>query len=141
MFILLYLHIAVMFLAIALHTGPQLLAWIAVRWGPEGSVTGVAGAYGRLARVIPVLFISGGLLGLLTGLQFHYDLLAPWLIIAYIGFAIAAIYASRMSAPTVVGLASPNGSSVSLSRLEAVVAGDALIVTLLIADMVFKPFS
>ena len=138
--ILLFLHIAVMFLAIAVHTGSQLFAWIALRWGPPGSLLGVVQVYGRLGTVVPVLFIVGGLLGLATTIAFGYSLLAPWLVIAYVGFVVAAAYASRVSAPTINGLGG-DAAAIDMNRVQLVIAGDAAIVAILIADMVFKPFS
>jgi hypothetical protein len=136
---LLFLHIAVMFLAIAVHTGSQLFAWIALRWGPPGSLVGVVQVYGRLGTVVPVLFIVGGVLGLATAFAFGYSLLAPWLVIAYVGFVVAAAYASRVSAPTINGLA--GDAAIDTNRVQLIIAGDAAIVATLIADMVFKPFS
>ena len=138
--VLLFLHVAAMFLAIAVHTGSQLFAWIALRWGPPGSILSVVQVYGRLGTVVPVLFVIGGALGLATALAFGYNLLAPWLVIAYVGFVAAAAYASRVSAPTVKGLGG-DAAAIDMNRVQLVIAGDAAIVAILIADMVFKPFS
>jgi len=53
---------------------------IAERSGQMALVRGVAIASKPIGVAIPIFFISGGLLGLLTAINVGYNLLAPWLV-------------------------------------------------------------
>jgi uncharacterized membrane protein len=139
-FLLLFAHISLMFAAVGLTGGTLALLAIANRAGRLQQV-GPAITSLPLARISPPLFMLGGLAGLATAWSFGYPLLSPWLIVAYVLFAIGAAF----------GVVGTTGRYERLARGEDVAAvGRALefdllvnvvLYGLLIGDMVFKPFS
>ncbi len=92
----------------------------------------------------------GAVFGLLTAISFGYDLLAPWLLIAYVLGAVTAIHGAlltgRETSRLLPQLLAADGSSDdSLERrYDRALASDAIVtgvlIGLLVADMVFKPF-
>ena len=73
-------------------------------------------------------------------------LLAPWLLLAYGLFCTLIAYGGFVSAPYVVRLSDavlqdrPERDALLGRRLTVILAIDALIYVLIIADMVLKPF-
>ena len=87
-----FLHIGVMFTAVGVSVVPELLLH---RMAESGDVTGVRSfgrVFQRLGKLIPLLFGLGALLGLAAAYFSHFDLLRPWLIIAYVLFAISGAW-------------------------------------------------
>ncbi|MEO8274089.1 MAG: hypothetical protein ABI620_08480 [Chloroflexota bacterium] len=144
---LLLLHIVTMFTVAVLHSGPQVLTLAAARAGQPAAVVGIAGMYARTGRAVPPLGILGLLFGLGTALTGGFNLLAPWLLIAYALFALLVVYGGVKSHPYVVGLGEavrdgrPNQEELLGRRLTLIVAVDVAIYLAIIADMVLKPFS
>ncbi len=145
--ILLLLHIGTMFAVVALHSGPQILILVSARTGQPAAVAGIAGAYARSGRAVPPLGIAGVLFGIATALAGAFNLLAPWLLIAYALFGLIVVYGAAIVVPYIAGLgeaareARPTYEALIGRRLSVIVAIDALIYVLIIADMVLKPFS
>lgn len=149
----LWLHITGMFAAITVSYGPGFLADLAYRSNRVEAVRGVALASQRLGPLIPVLYITGGIFGLLTAINFGFNLLAPWLLIAYALFATAMITGIAFNAkfgPRVLAATAdvPNGPlppAVSAlftdSRYRFVTALDYVVLVAFLFDMVVKPFS
>jgi len=143
---LLFLHIVTMFAVVALHAGPQILILAAARTGQPSAVTWIAGMYARTGRAVPPLGILGALFGIATGLTGGFNLLAPWLLIAYALFGLLVVYGGVVSVPYIVSLGEavgesrPNHEELLGPRLTVIVTVDALIYVLIIADMVLKPF-
>lgn len=151
--LLLFLHIAVMFAAITVSLGTNLFFRLAYMTGQVAAVRGVAMVAQRAGPLIPMLFIAGGLLGLLTAISFGFNLLAPWLVIAYVLWVIAMVLGftgSRAFGPKIgAALAAvPDGPitpelravvSEQRYRLESII--EYMIVVSVIFDMVVKPFS
>jgi len=143
---LVFLHILTMFAVVAFPSEPQILTLAAARTGQESAVGPIARMYGRTGRAVPPLGILGALLGIGAGLTGGFNLLAPWLLIAYALFAALIIYGGVVSAPYLVRLGDGTRENRSDwgellgSRLTLIVAIDALILGLIIADMVLKPF-
>ena len=149
----LWLHITVIFAAITVSYGPGLLADLAYRSGRVEAVRGVALASQRLGPLIPVLYVTGGIFGLLTAINFGFKLLAPWLVIAYVLFAMAMItgigFSRTFGARILVATADvPDGPltpAVSAlftdPRYRFVTALDYLVLIAFLFDMVVKPFS
>lgn len=147
MFVLLYLHILVMFTAVAVAAGTGLLIQVAAARGDRQLVAGAASL--PVPKAAPILYVTGGLFGLATALTFGYNLLSPWLVIAYLLFACLAALGIFYSGPTFERLhaAAIDGSVDSATFGSAVrrFQVDALLtyagILLLVADMVFKPLS
>lgn len=142
----LLLHIVTLFAVVALHSGPQILTLVAARTGQSTVVAGIASLYARSGRAVPPLGILGALFGIATGLAGGFNLLAPWLLIAYGLFGLLVVYGGVVSVPYIVRLGEalregrPNHEELLGRRLTVVVMIDALIYMLIIVDMVLKPF-
>lgn len=152
--LLLFLHITVMFAAITVGFGGGVVMRFAYMTGQVAAIRGVGMSLVRLSRFIPVLFITGGLLGLLTAISWDlYPLTAPWLIIAYVLFAVAMAigvlengpWGRRMGAllaNTPDGPLTPEIRAMFTdTRVVVLTAVDYVIVALILFDMVVKPFS
>lgn len=151
--VLIFLHITVMFAAIGVAYGGGLVMRMAYVTGQVAAVRGVGMALARSAPAIPILFISGGTLGLLTAISFGQNLLAPWLIIAYLLFAVAMVigikenrsWAAKMGAllaTTPDGPLTPEVRAMFTDRrVVTLTLVEYVIVVSIIFDMVVKPFS
>jgi hypothetical protein len=149
-----FLHISTMFAAVTLALGPS---YVFDRVASSGDVLATRAFLSRMTifdRLIPGLFVTGALLGLLTAATIGFNLLAPWLLVAYVLFvfivALQATVGSRWRASLWRSLAAvPDG--VATSPEVAVVAGAAIGKVLywitaggtaiIVFDMVAKPFS
>lgn len=83
-----FLHIAMMFTAVGVATGTEVMAH---RVASSGDVRGIRTFFSQarpIAKAIPVLYLSGVALGLLAAWQGALNLFAPWLVIAYVLFAL-----------------------------------------------------
>jgi hypothetical protein len=151
--VFIFLHVAVMFAAVALSLGPLTLLIAAVRRRDVPAIRGLLAAQRPLVRWIPAVFGIGVLLGLVAVFANSYDPLRPWLLIAYVLTVIAAVL-PRVSAGAWarrLGMAAatsdPDSPSAELaaamddSRARWMLWLDFGVIALLIADMVFKPFS
>ena len=153
MFVLLFLHIATMIAAVTVAYGSGFVMRLAYGTGQVAPIRGVAAASGPIGILIPLLFVSGGIFGLLTAITFGYSLLAPWLLIAYglwlaamlIGVAVNRPFAMQLRAllATVPDgpISGPIEKLFAAPRVRAFTAVDYLIILALIFDMVVKPFS
>lgn len=145
MFLVLFLHIAAMFTAVALTVGPGVVLVVAHRTGKLAEV-GPPIARLRVARAAVGSFALGGVLGLATALAFGYSLTAPWLLLAYAGFTVASLIGVFVSAPVARRLMGADdldaGDLDAIGRaVELDLAANAAILALLVADMVFKPLT
>jgi hypothetical protein len=139
-FVLLFAHIALMFAAVALTGGTLALLAIANRAGRLDQV-GPAIASLPIARISPPLFVLGGSAGLATAWSFGYQLLSPWLVLAYVGFAIGALFGAVGTAGRFERLARGEDVSTLGRALELDLLANVVLYGLLIGDMVFKPFA
>jgi hypothetical protein len=151
--LVLFLHITTMFTAVAVGYGVTTFIRLAYMTGQVTALKGVGMSATRLTPLIPVLFISGGVFGLLTAIIGGYNLLAPWLIIAYVLFVIAMFIGARINEPwgKRLGMAlrtTPDGpispeidAFFKDQRMNWITAIDYLVVVVIIFDMVVKPFS
>jgi hypothetical protein len=110
-------------------------------------------ASARLGPVIPVLYVTGGIFGLLTAINFGFNLLAPWLVIAYVLFAIAMItgitfsgrFGPRVAAATQGVPDGPLTPAVialfTAPSYRFVTTLDYVVLVAILFDMVVKPFS
>ena len=151
--LLVFFHLAFMFTAVSLSYGSQLLLLFAIRSNRTENVRSVTGATQMVGTVVPPLFVIGGLFGLAAAWVFGYPLLAPWLVIAYLAFAVLAFSGVRMTGPNYEHLRAATADSVAgpLSAatrtvtdgiaFRGAVALDFSLLAILVFDMVFKPFS
>lgn len=147
MYVLLYLHIITMFTAVSLAAGSSILLLIGARRGDRALVASLTGL--SLDRIIPPLYVVGGLFGIATGLTFGYNLLAPWMLIAYVLFAglagMGILYSGPLMGRVHAVASGQGGDSQAFAVLIRRFQLDTLIslggIGLIVADMVFKPWS
>jgi uncharacterized membrane protein len=149
----LFVHIGLMFSAVTISFGPSLVMRIAERSGQMALVRGVAIASKPIGPAIPIVYVAGGILGLLTALNVGYNLLAPWLVIAYVLFLVAMITGATINRTFLIRLApllqdapdaeltEPVRALFAEPRYRLVNVLDYVVVLALIFDMVAKPFS
>lgn len=151
--LLVFLHIVVVFSAVSIPYGPQVLLALAIRSGRVEVVRGVTAAAGPLVIAIPILYITGGLFGLVAAINSGINLLAPWLVIAYVFFVILTIIGARLVGPWAehvgkLAAAAPDGPltpelqvTIRDSRMRVIRSADFVLVFALVFDMVLKLFS
>jgi hypothetical protein len=151
--LLLFLHITFFITAVTISYGPLLLLRLAYRTGEVANLRGLALVHSRLGPVTFVLYMLGGIFGGLTALAFGFDLLAPWLVIAYVAFAIAVLTGVTENRTWPIRLAdavgrTPDGPltpeirQLFMNRTTlTVLAIDIVWLPLIVFDMVIKPFS
>ena len=153
MLFLKFAHVVLMFAGVAFTTGAGMVPTLMARSDDVRGIRSVFGLWARMSRGVPMLFIVGGLFGLATALAIGYNLLRPWLVIAYVLFAVLAMVGARIESPwfdrvLAAALASPDDAP--SSELRALLAdrrrttvfwASNAIVIVLIFDMVVKPLS
>jgi hypothetical protein len=152
-YLLLFLHISIIFTAMTVAYGPLIVLRVVYSTRQVSPIRTVLPVVARIGPLLPALFILGGLFGLFTAIAFGYNLLAPWLVIAYVLFAIMMLIGVTENRTWPMRLATtlettPDGpvtaEIVALftnSRTLAFTAVDLAVVFVLIFDMVVKPFS
>jgi len=151
--LMVFAHLAVIITAVSMSYGSYLLLLVAIRSNRAESVRGVTSATLLVGAVVPALFVIGGLFGLAAAWIGGYPLLAPWLLISYIAFAILAVSGARLTGPNYQRLAQSvagSGEGPLPPDTRSVIAGaafrggvvlDFVLLAVLVFDMVFKPFS
>lgn len=151
--LLLFLHITIFVVAITISYGPLLLLRLAYRTGEVANLRWLARVHSSLGPLTFVMYVLGGIFGLLTAITLHVDLLAPWLVIAYVGFAIAIITGVTENRTWPIRLAeavkrTPDGpltpeirDMFMNRRTVSVLVVDIVWMPAMIFDMVIKPFS
>jgi len=136
---------------VALSLGGALFTMLALRTGRTEVMRGLGTAGSAAFRFIPLLFGLGGILGLLAAIVAGYNLLAPWLVIAYVLFVGLSVSGGALSGPTaqrigkIVGPAPdgplPTEALPLVQRFYRVEAFEISLLVLIVFDMVVKPFS
>jgi hypothetical protein len=153
MLVLKFLHIAVMFTAVAISTGPELVLRGVARSGDVRAIRAGYAIADRIGKAIPPAFFIGMILGLLTAWAGGFNFLAPWLLIAYVLFVVATILGARFASPHiahVAALAVQSPDEAPSAELATALADrganvifvvESLIIIAFVFDMVLKPFS
>jgi hypothetical protein len=151
--ILKFLHIASMFAAVTLLFATDLLFYRAMRRGDIAGLRSIARHGHAVTNVGVGLAVLGIIFGFATALTGGFDLLAPWLLIAYVLVVALVILGAAVEGPFIerVGRAaeaSEGGTaSEELHRLladrrgEVALALSAVLYVAVIYVMVVKPFS
>jgi hypothetical protein len=147
-----YLHIFTMFAAVALSVGP---AWVLHRVAATEDVAAIRTAFGvaqPLGRVAPMVYGIGFLLGIIAALVASFNLFAPWLLISYVLFVISSVLGGRVVGGWMAKVgraAATNQGDVPSAELKQLLhdkgawqgtIANLVVVALIIAMMVFKPF-
>ena len=152
MLILKFLHVASMFVGVSLVLGLGSLAGLIARTGDVRAIRSSFPIFTRLARFIGPIFTLGLVFGLATAWTGGFNLLAPWLLIAYVLFVAATALGIAIEGPwqqKVLAAATASPDDVPSSELVLLThdprerfAFWATVVILMafVFDMVFKPF-
>ena len=147
-----YLHIFVMFLAVALSVGSELVLQRVAATENVTAIRTVFGAARPIVKAIPMVYGIGFLLGIVAAVVASFNLLAPWLLISYVLFIVSSILGGRVAggwAEKVEQGAARNQGDTPSAELKAVLhdqratqgmIANWVVVALIIAMMVFKPF-
>jgi hypothetical protein len=151
--VLLFFHITTMITAVTISYGPGTVLFLAVRAQRFDQARLLIVAMAPFERLIPAFYVVGGLFGLATALSSGFNLLAPWLVIAYVLWIIAmatggAVHAryhqglQRQFAGVVEGPISDElALAIADPRERSAAIVDYVVIVLLLFDMVVKPFS
>ena len=149
--IFIFLHVLAMFTAVALAYGPAALMVVASGRRDVRSLRGIVSTSERLGPLVGAAFATGIVLGLVSVFLYNFDPLQGWLVIAYILVVISLGMTFLFTNPWLkkVAAAAEASSDVEMSpellelvnspRNRALLAFDALLIVLLVADMVLKP--
>jgi hypothetical protein len=147
-----FLHIAIMFSAVAGTIGPTVLLR---RIGRSGDVPAIRRSFAMAAPIIkaaPALYGLGAALGIVAIFTNGFDPFQPFLLIAYGLFVLATLVGIRFNAPWFQRVAETSAASPDAvpspqlaAALDSPVARfldwfDPVIILLFIFDMVVKPF-
>ena len=149
--IFIFLHVLAMFIAVALAYGPAALMVVASRRKDVVGLRGISGTSEKLGPVIGIMFALGIVLGIVSIFLYNFDPLQGWLVIAYVLVIVSLAMTFTFTNPwlakvTAAAVASPDDhmspeldALVNSRRNQLLLAFDALLIVLLIADMVLKP--
>ena len=150
---LLFLHITTMIGAVAFSYGPGTVLFLTVRTRQYAVARALILATAPIERLLPAFYVVGGLFGLATAINFGFNLLAPWLVIAYVLFVVAtgtgatvhARYHRRLERLFAGAAEGPISEEVAIAladpRERTAVLMDYVVIVLILFDMVVKPFS
>jgi hypothetical protein len=149
-----FLHIATLFFAVALAiSGEIVVRRVAASRDVRAIRTVVSRVKPLSGNLATVLFLAGVGFGFLAALTGQINLLAPWLITAYVAFVLAITLGITITDPWVVRLetaAAASPDDAASYELDAVItdararyATVALmgLIVILVFTMVMKPFS
>ena len=145
-----FLHIALMFSAVAATVIPEVVLHLVANTRDVRAIATMAHIAERIGKVVPVLFVSGAVFGLLAAWVGSMNFLAPWLIAAYVLFVTATVVGTLFTDPWVARLRTAAVASGDAPSAELIAVIDEprskvasaflmLLVVVIIAIMVFKP--
>ena len=150
--IFVFLHVAMMFTAVAFSLGPT---FVLRRIGASGDVPAIRRAFALSApiiRAIPMLFGLGAVLGVVAIFANNFDPFRPFLLIAYALFIIASVVGAVITSPwfkKVTQLAEESPDAAPSPELSAALDApsarftdwfDPIIILAFLFDMIVKPF-
>jgi hypothetical protein len=96
-----FLHIAMMFGAVAAAVIPEVVLHIVANSRDARAIATMAGIAERIGKVTPVFFVGGAVFGLLAAWAGQLDFTAPWLLATYVLFVLAMVTGILFSDPWV----------------------------------------
>jgi hypothetical protein len=78
-----FAHIGTMFMAVGVAVGTEVMGHRVANSGDVRAIRTYFAQAGPIMNLIPVLYVSGFLFGLAAGALGAFNLLAPWLLLAY----------------------------------------------------------
>ena len=149
--ILVFGHIALMFVAVMISYGPTLMFMLALQSNKVENVRAVGRAVQPIVRFIPVAYAAAAVFGVAAALTIGYNLLAPWLVISYVIFVVLLILGVAYAGPATAQIGAavadlPDGAlpeevRAKGRRFSLVETLDFVCLLVVIYVMVAKPFS
>jgi hypothetical protein len=151
--IFIFLHVLSMFMGVALAYGPAALQVAASRRGDVRSLRAISTYSLKLGPFVGIVFGLGLVFGIISIFVHNFNPLQGWLVIAYVLFAASLVMTFTFTNPwmrkvSAAADASPDDSMspelnavLNSPRNRALLALDAFLIVLLIADMVLKPLN
>lgn len=145
-----FLHIAMMFGAVASAVIPEVVLHVVANTRDTRAIVTMAGIAERIGKLVPIFFVGGAVFGLLAAWAGELDFTAPWLLATYVLFVVAMATGALFSDPWVGRLRTAAAASgdAPTAELQAVIDEPRakiasgwlmLSVVVIIALMVFKP--
>lgn len=148
-----YLHILAMFFAVALALSSEIVVRRVATAGDVRAIRAIVPRVRPLGNIATALFLSGFVFGIVAALTGQINLLAPWLILAYVAFVGATLIGALVSDPWTkrlgeAAVASPDDAP--SDGLRGVIADPVaragtwalmVLVAALVYFMVVKPFA
>jgi hypothetical protein len=100
-----YLHVLTMFAAVAAAFVPEIWLHVIARRGDVAALRGYLPLTAQVGKLIPVIFVAGLVFGLLAAWAGELDFFQPWLLAAYVIFAIAMATGALVGGPWAVRMA------------------------------------
>ncbi len=149
--IFIFLHVLAMFTAVAMAYGPAILMVVASRRQDVRGLRAVVAMSNNLGPAVGIAFMTGIGFGIISIFMHGFDPLQGWLLIAYVLVGMSLVMTFTFTNPWLkkveaAATESPDeqmsaelNALVNGSRNRTLLAVDALLIVLLIADMVLKP--
>ena len=147
-----FLHVLSMFAAVAAAYGPAFLEHRAAATRHVPTIRGVFSVGKAVGPLVPVFFLAGFAFAVIAIFTEGFNPFRPWLLIAYVLFAVGmytgvAVHAPYVQAVGAAAEASPDAApsselNLALDNPQETVAywADYAIVIAIIFDMIVKPF-
>jgi hypothetical protein len=151
--IFVFLHVLVMFTAVALAYGPAALMVVASRRHDVRALRSITATSDRLGPAVGMAFALGIILGFVAVFVHGFNPLLGWLVIAYALVIVSLVMTFTFTNPWLkkveaAAAASPDDAMspeldavVNSPRNQALLTFDALLIVALIAVMVLKPLN
>jgi hypothetical protein len=151
--IFVFLHVLVMFAAVALAYGPAALMVVASRRRDVRALRSITATSERLGPAVGMAFALGIILGFVAVFFGPFNPTLGWLVIAYALVIASLVMTFTFTNPWLqkveaAAAASPDDTMspeldavVNSPRNQALLTFDALLIVALIADMVLKPLN
>ena len=94
-----YLHILTMFAAVAAAMVPEVVLHALARRRDAAALRGFAPISAATGKLIPLLFVTGLVFGLIAAIAGQFDLLRPWLVASYVIFGVAMVTGGLVTGP------------------------------------------
>ena len=118
-----FLHIAMMFMAVAGTVVPEVVLHLVANTRETRAIATMAHISERIGKVVPAFFVGGAIFGLLAAWAGQMNFLAPWLIATYVLFVAATVVGALFSDPWVarLGKAAVASGDAPTAELTAVI--------------------
>ncbi len=97
--VLVFAHIALMFVAVMMSYGPTLMFLLALRSNRVENVRAVGVAVQPVVRLIPIAYVLAAVFGVAAAVVIGHDLFVPWLVISYVLFVVLLVIGAAYAGP------------------------------------------